>query len=158
VEADMAWPVKESMIKWIKFHVPNGRTILELGSGDGTTAMLCSDYVLYSVEHDLRWIDKYSSNYIKADLFLDWYNLTEEMLPKDYDLLIVDGPAGNSRLNFIYNFNLFRKDVPIIVDDVERVYVKAIVDFLVSSGYSVLCGDVSTLNKQWAVVVPRRLQ
>ena len=50
-----------------------------------------------------------------------WYDeqfLSE--LPNDYDLLIIDGPIGNNRGNFIHFHELFKKDIPYVIDDTNR--------------------------------------
>ena len=45
----------------------------------------------------------------------------KSQLPKEYDLVLVDGPPGTiGRSGFYTNLDLFRKDVPIILDDVDR--------------------------------------
>ena len=41
-------------------------------------------------------------------------------LPKEYDLLIIDGPVGNNRGNFIHFIDKFKKDIPYVIDDTQR--------------------------------------
>jgi hypothetical protein len=41
-------------------------------------------------------------------------------LPKEYDLLIIDGPVGNNRGNFVHFMEYFKKDVPYVIDDTNR--------------------------------------
>jgi hypothetical protein len=41
-------------------------------------------------------------------------------LPTEYDLLIIDGPVGNNRGNFVHLMEHFKKDVPYVIDDTNR--------------------------------------
>jgi hypothetical protein len=145
---------------WVKHNFPVGKVILELGSGDGTTRELCKDYVLYSVEHSLQWIGKYKSNYIPTKMVNGWYDPDDivRLSPKNYDLLIVDGPIGKDRVNFIRFFDLFRKDVPIVLDDSERPGEKIIVKFLHDLGYIDIGGDRKFPKKQWVAMSPRIIE
>ena len=52
-----------------------------------------------------------------------WYDVEvlKKEIPENYDLILVDGPWGQiGRGGFIKNLNIFRTDVPIIIDDVQR--------------------------------------
>ena len=52
-----------------------------------------------------------------------WYDsdALKKQLPKDYDLILVDGPPGTiGRSGFYKHLDLFRSNVPIIIDDVDR--------------------------------------
>ena len=46
------------------------------------------------------------------------------MISKKYDLLLVDGPIGEDRLNFLNHYKDFNCDVPIIIDDTNRTIDK----------------------------------
>lgn len=96
--------------------------LLELGSGWGT-GVLSNFSEIYSVEHDPRWVGQYRSHYIHAPIVDGWYDVEvlKKELPKEYDLILVDGPPGYiGRDGFLKNIHLFRMDVPIIIDDVHR--------------------------------------
>jgi len=126
------WAVSATLVEVIKDLIPVKGTILELGSGEGTVE-LSEFFTVYSVEHDPEWLGKYKTNYIHAPLkehkpvggfgdeVVEWYDpdVLRGKLPKSYDLLLVDGPPKN-RSGFIKYFELFRADVPIIFDDVNR--------------------------------------
>jgi hypothetical protein len=150
--------VRPSLIAWVNSNVPSGKAILELGSGDGTTKELCERYDLYSVEHSPQWIGKYKSNYIPTRMVNGWYDPDDlvRLSPKNYELLIIDGPIGKDRANFIHFFHLFRDDVPIILDDSERVGEQVIVRFLHALGYVDVGGDKKLPTKQWVVMKPMR--
>jgi hypothetical protein len=149
--------MRPSAIEWIRANIPAGKTILELGSGNGTTAALCKDYQLYSVEHDMRWTNKYPSKYIHVPLGPDgWYfpEALKARLPKDYDLLIVDGPpASESRLNLIKYLDMFKSDVPVMFDDVERNVESVVLTHLLKTGYREIASDKGYPTREWAVVM-----
>ena len=111
-------------IKWIKQNLASDSTILEFGSGQCSTKQLSeAGFRMVSIEHDKRYIGKYSSTYIHAPLKNLWYDVNFiNNLPK-YDLILVDGPVGvgnRNRLGFYYNIKLFDVSVPIIIHDAER--------------------------------------
>ncbi len=143
--------VRQSMIDWITASIPLGRTILELGSGDGTTMELCGLYRLFSVEHDLNWMGKYPSHYIYAPLEDGWYDRSSlGALPDVYDLLIIDGPPKESREGVVKFFDWFRRDAVVVIDDVERGPERRVIDFLLGRGYVEFACDRRFEDKQWA--------
>ena len=96
--------------------------VLELGSGAGSQELL-KYFRLCSVEHNLKWVNKYHKNYIYAPIVNGWYNcnILKNKLPTDYKLILVDGPpASIGRMGFLENIELFNKDTHIIFDDVNR--------------------------------------
>ena len=121
-----------ALFDFILETLPKGKTILELGSGEGT-AKLVEHYKVYSIENYEPILDIYHNNYIYVPLvpFTDpnhpqsnmCYDpeILKEKLPPSYDLILVDGPAGwYGRGGFDFYIDLFRKDVPIVFDDVNR--------------------------------------
>jgi len=101
------WAISGKLHRWVLENVPKRSTILELGSGDGT-AVLAKDYTMVSVEHNERFVGKYSgTSYIHAPIrkYTDdtsgvsyrWYDVEvlKQELPEEYDLLLVDGPPGD---------------------------------------------------------------
>ncbi|MEX0849103.1 MAG: hypothetical protein WD055_02645 [Candidatus Dependentiae bacterium] len=116
------WSIAKELFDHIKELLPKGSTLLEFGSG-WASGEFSKHYTVYSVEHDPFFLNQYNTNYIYAPIKDSWYdpNILAEDLPKDYDLILVDGPVGNiGRYGFYVYFDLFRKDVPIIIDDVNR--------------------------------------
>jgi len=89
------WAISKELFEWILENLPKGSTILELGSG---------------------------SNYIYAPLIDGWYDveILKNELPKHYDLLLVDGPVGENRINIINHYEMFKQNIPIIIDDTNR--------------------------------------
>ncbi|MHA1469200.1 MAG: hypothetical protein ACTSSP_01420 [Candidatus Asgardarchaeia archaeon] len=113
--------------EWIHDNLPEGSTILELGSGKGT-ARLAEKYKMFSVEHDKRWMNKYNSTYIYASIKDGWYDVKalRKKLPKHYDLLLVDGPprkvdgtkVGRKKMSEF--MDLFNTNVIMLFDDSDR--------------------------------------
>ncbi len=120
--------VCNELVEWIKNNLPKGSIILELGSGNGSTKILCEDYKLYSIEHDKKWLNKYKSNYIYAPIKDGFYDvdILKKKLPKHYDLILVDGPprkidgAKVGRKGFGEHLDIFNTDCIIIFDDSDR--------------------------------------
>jgi hypothetical protein len=114
-------------------NVPEGAILLELGSGR-MTEFLNRFYTVWSIEHDEAYLNKYHDRYIHAPLVdyfggvkypecTTWYDpeVLKAQLPKDYDAILVDGPpGGGGRGGFDTYFDLFKQDVPLFFDDVQR--------------------------------------
>jgi hypothetical protein len=116
------WSISKELFDWILSNLPKGSTILELGSGGGTKELV-KFYNVYSVEHDIKWVDLVpESTYIHAPLVDGWYDveILKDKLPKEYDLLLIDGPIGENRINIINHYDIFNKNIPIIIDDTNR--------------------------------------
>lgn len=120
------WAIAPEVYNWIRKNIKNGSTILELGSGTGTSE-LSKYYKMHSIEHDENFVGKYDSTYIHAPIKqydgYRWYDvdILEEKLPIEYDLLLIDGPPGGiGRIGVVHNIDLFNTDIPIIVDDTNR--------------------------------------
>lgn len=121
------WMLPKEAFDAIDGLIKPGDIVLELGSGEGTEVLL-EKYHVWSIEHDPSWclhrLSKfYTYHPIYAELKDGWYVRTtlETLIPEFYDLLIVDGPVGSeNRIKFLQNFDLFRVDVPILIDDVHR--------------------------------------
>jgi len=132
-----------SLYNEIQKILPKGKTILELGSGWGTS-QLAKHYKMISIENNVKWVKKYDSDYIYAPLkaYNDnwtapdiphnhgWYDpeiLQLYLKDKKYDMILVDGPEGigyngrpPGRAGFLKHLDLFDTNVPIIVDDIQR--------------------------------------
>ena len=132
-------------IDYIKSILPEGQTILELGSGEGTIK-LSEYYNMISVENQREWQARYpictkyinvghkmynETDFKKPDNIKNipsqngWYdpNELQTKLPAktEYDLILIDGPGGwLVRSGFITYLEYFNTEVPIILDDVHR--------------------------------------
>jgi glycosyltransferase involved in cell wall biosynthesis len=126
------WSISKTLFDFINELLEPGSRIIETGSGWGT-GELAKNFEMYSIEHDPHFINIHHSNYINSPIveYFDdsfpndsgWYNsdILKKELPKDYDLILVDGPPGTiGRSGFYKHLDLFRSDVPIILDDVDR--------------------------------------
>ena len=61
------WAIQESCFNLIKEILPEGKTILEFGSGHGTDA-LSKHYKMISVENQPEWVGKFDSHYIEVPI------------------------------------------------------------------------------------------
>jgi len=143
---DPDWCMSDAMMDKIFELVPQGGTILELGSGYSTYAYDQCGYKVISVEHDPKFLNKVpNATYIYAPIELysakypqlnsikkrfsehtGWYErsrLVAGLLNRTYDCIVVDGPPGEyGRSGFYANLNLFHcTEIPIILDDMHRL-------------------------------------
>lgn len=118
------WSIDKKLFDYIRNTLSDGSTILELGSG-WVSGEFSKYYTVYSIEHDARWLNRYNTHYIYAPIVHGWYSveILQNELPEEYDLILVDGPTGKiGRGGFFTHLDLFRTDVPIIFDDVNRYH------------------------------------
>tara|TARA_R110000868_G_scaffold178163_1_gene417696 strand:+ start:554 stop:1081 length:528 start_codon:yes stop_codon:yes gene_type:complete len=121
------WSINPEVYKFIKDNLPKGSTILELGSGWGTE-VLSKDYTMISIEHDERFVGKYTSTYIHAPMLNGWYDKSVletklEALRGTYQMILIDGPIGsesNGRIGFYENIQLFDDDLLMVFTDTNR--------------------------------------
>ena len=115
---------------YLKDFLPSGKTILELGSGWGTSQLI-RYWNVWSIESNPEWHAKFNKNQsVLVPIKDTWYD--PEILKKflsglTYDLLLVDGPYDN-REGLITHFDLFNPQIPIVFDDVARDEGKAIAE------------------------------
>mgnify|MGYP001474760035 CR=1 FL=1 len=110
-----------NLIDCIKKHVPKEGTILEFGSGEGTKWLVAEGYNLVSIEQNALFLNLYHNNYCHAPLKDGWYDL--EILHrflenKEYDAILIDGPAAGKRMNILEAKIDFNKII--FVDDIDR--------------------------------------
>ncbi len=123
--------ITENLFNHIRKILPEGSTILELGSGYGT-GELAKHYTMYSVEHNEEWLDKYDTTYLHVPLAEHkrlknhettlWYDskiLKEKLKGVEYDLLLIDGPP-QTRSGFYKYKKLFDSDAIWVFDDIHR--------------------------------------
>jgi hypothetical protein len=149
-----SWSISEELIDWLVDNIPKKSTILELGSGFGTF-YLTEHYNVYSVENDPNWVNKDpKSNYIYAPLVEGWYDveILKKNLPKEYDVLIIDGPIREKRIGVMNNLNLFNFNCIVIVDDTHREIDKLICDEI-SKIYNKKITEYSTKNKKFSILM-----
>ena len=128
------WSITKECFDKIVEILPFGSTILEIGSGNSTN-ILSKFYKMISIESDIKWMNKYNSEYIyvphkkcNSEIFgettwLDVDILNSSLDGKKYDLLIVD--AGFDRVGIYDNLHLFNTNIPIIFDDtMSEIYLK----------------------------------
>ena len=125
--------VDYSLLEYIQRVLPEGKTILELGSGEGTEQLL-KYWEVISVEHDAEYAEKLTNRCIYAPLTehkairnhsgsMQWYDrdvLKPELEGLKYDLLLVDGPPKDTRCGIVKYIELFDADVIMVFDDLQR--------------------------------------
>jgi len=111
----------------IRLHIePNSKT-LEFGCGMSTLLFDCSFCRHTAIDNNRKWIDMVSArnlssgtNLIHSDLnSLGFY----EFVPEErFDLILIDGPAGEGNRNGVLNIihSLVKKGTAIVVDDTNR--------------------------------------
>jgi len=129
---DPVWMLPESAMSWIESTLPDGARILEFGSGHGTDR-LARRFEVLSIEHDAAWVERCSTPCVHAPIEANttsfsageqgWYRLSVvlDSIPKDLDLVIVDGPPGSiGRTGLLQSLHALPKGVLMLVDDVHR--------------------------------------
>lgn len=156
-----SWSIDKIVYDWMLKNLPEGKTILELGSGN-STQILVTKWNVISVEENKDWVNKYHEKYIHAPIKNDYYDIDilKEKLPRKYDLMLVDGPAYGNRNNMLKHlelFNLEASDCSIIIfDDVERPNdFETYKQFLsaISAQFKVLETKVLTSSKSFAYIL-----
>lgn len=150
---------------------PNA-TILELGSGDGSTPFLANYYSkVYSVEENEKWVGKHDNvQYFHVPLkehkpishFIEnkpiWYSadvLRPLIANLSYDLILVDGPSSQAcRAGMFKYWDLFKNDVPVIFDDFQRGREQALVYRLSNKLQRRYTVYPSKEGKPWALLHP----
>jgi len=161
------WSIDLAVLTAIRQLVPQGSTIVELGSGSGTINLV-KEYTVYSIEDDEKWLGYCEdSNYIHAPLVeLDnvesfartvrWYDpeILKHSLPEKYDLLLVDGPSGEKgRDGLLANMELFNTDIPIVIDDTLREH-----ECRVAREIAYLLNRPLYLFWNFSIIVPKPLE
>lgn len=121
-------PISKELFQAIRLYVPKGGTILEFGSGPGSTEELRPLYELYSVEHNEWCKFNDEAHYFRAPLCgydypgipVKWYDISvvKEAIKIPYQAILFDGPDTEQRIiPVILNHELFRDDVHWFFDD-----------------------------------------
>lgn len=116
------WSINRDLAEFLFASLPQGSTILELGSGKGTE-ILSSMYNMYSIEENANFIGKYKSIYFYAPIKDGWYDtdvIRKEIADLEYDAILIDGPAYGERSGFYDWLHLFKTDRMMIFDDIDR--------------------------------------
>ncbi|MGA9530289.1 MAG: hypothetical protein WBQ73_00170 [Candidatus Babeliales bacterium] len=123
------WTIPKELFDYVRTSVPEGATIVELGSG-WSSEELSKYYSVYSVEHDPVWMNRYKTQYIYAPLKNGWYD-SEQLkrhLPSSYEVLIVDGPDKAHREGLLEHLDLFLPRVKMIINNTQDAEGKALLE------------------------------
>lgn len=140
------------LYQFIRELLPPGKAILELGSGDVSTRYLSEVYKLFSVEDKPEWLNKHKATYIHAPLVRGWYDVDalKTCMPKDYDLILVDGPSGEgNRIGFMQHLDIFNTKVPIIFDDTNRTG-----EWYLAQSVAAFVGRPAVFHSTFAILMP----
>ena len=115
--------INHTLFKHIQEILPEGKTILELGSGWGSSKLM-ERWNLYSIENQKKWHGKFNpqSFLVPTTHQLGWYDtviLKTVLQDLKYDLILIDGPWFGREF-FPNNLDLFDTSVPMVFDDVNR--------------------------------------
>ena len=98
----MALELNNNCIEWIKNNIEKGSSVLEFGSGPGSTPHIGRDYDLYSIEENPDYVNVHSdSTYLYSPLIEDagyWYDIdlvNQFIEGKSFSCILVDGPAAD---------------------------------------------------------------
>lgn len=152
------WSIDVSLFNWMKSNVESGKDLLELGSGNSTNE-LCKLWNVYSIEENIDWVNRFHSRYIYAPIKENWYDLdiVKNNIPKNIDIILIDGPAHGDRNGFFDNISMFLDLNPgiLVFDDVDRVsdyncYIN-VVNHLKDRNINIETGIISE-NKKFAFI------
>ena len=132
-ENDDGWMLPQAAFDMIEKRIPSGGSIIELGSGDGSTRLM-ETFNLISIEHNQKWFNTHPGECILAPIQpniqsalvgeLGWYDeikVRQAFSSEQIDLLLIDGPPGDIGRTGILAFpDLLRKAKAILVDDTHR--------------------------------------
>ena len=117
--------IEKELFLFIKDNFKENSIVVELGGGFCSTPALSSLYQLYTVEQSEKFIsDNVNTSWIHAPIdSTGWYSADKvrQGLPKKYDLLFVDGPAGEgNRYGILDNLDVIPEGCKIILHDTYR--------------------------------------
>ena len=73
--------INENCVNLIKRLLPNGGTILEFGSGEGTTWLSDAGYTMFSVENQKEWMDKFPNHTTYINCRIKFYDSEYDNCP-----------------------------------------------------------------------------
>lgn len=127
---DGQWTITQDLYDYVCKNYPASSypNLLEFGSGQSTLAWAKAGYDITSIEHDKKYLTKYSvhapinkkDNYYNRDILL------KLVKSKEWDIWVIDGPPGtlNSRHNFLDVFKIVQPRI-VVIDDLHRAaYLK----------------------------------
>lgn len=142
------WAISIECFFWILDNIKMGSNIIEIGSGPGTIE-LSKHYETYSLEHQERFTKLApKAHYILSEIVDGWYDpeVVFSLLPKTYNLIIVDGPPNinqqKTRNNIEKFWDKFDTSVPIIMDDTHR-----------EDEYNFAIKSAEVLGKNWEIIL-----
>ena len=143
IQKKTSWSIGKGILEAVNNLLTKESNILELGSGIGSKSLaeICT---VHSVEHDSRFLNIHESvNYIHSPLveFKPFDEFKETMsynfqiisdnLPKNLDMVIVDGPPENyGRSGLLHHLEIFNDNCIWIIDDVLRMKDQKLANYI----------------------------
>lgn len=113
--------IEKCVFDYLINRFAKGTKMLEFGAGDVSTKAFSQYFELTTIEQMNEWIGRYPSKYIHAPLRGDWYDRNYLLnLPKDFEVIFVDGPLGDKRQGVLNNLDLFNTDCVWVFHDIYR--------------------------------------
>jgi hypothetical protein len=117
--------ITKDLYEFILRALPLNSLVLEFGSGEISTKKLSKLHNVYSIEHDVNYLDLYDSTYIYAPIKNGWYDdvpIRQANIPSFVDLILIDGPNGHIGRSGILKFlDLIPDTANLIIDDTNRL-------------------------------------
>ena len=117
-----AWTLPKEVFFFLRRRLAPMSAVVELGSGEGTAALVEMFGRVHTVEHDEAFVGKVSgAHYIHAPIKGGWYDADALAdLPPVFDCLVVDGPPGAiGRAGLVTRTRLWERG-PVVIDDTHR--------------------------------------
>ena len=143
IKKKSSWAIGEGILEAVQNLLTKESNILELGSGIGSKS-LAEICIVHSVEHDSRFLNIHDSvNYIHSPIveikpFSEFgetksydFQIISKNLPKNIDMVIVDGPPENyGRSGLLNHLEIFNENCIWIVDDVLRTKDQKLANYI----------------------------
>ena len=154
------WSISEELFEWMIANIDIDSSILEFGSGNGTTR-LCKHFNVTSIEHNEEWLNKaIDSEYIYAPIVEGWYdvNCLDKIIGKKYSAVLIDGPPGNIGRDGVIMFAIDNPELfdgIIIIDDTNRIPDMKLVDKFIEIGYRLVTTIKSDIHTTETTIMKR---
>ena len=143
--------ITKDLYEFIVQVLPINSVVLEFGSGHISTKKLSKFYKVYSIEHDVNYLNIYNATYIHAPIKNGWYDdfeIRQANIPDFVDLILIDGPNEHIGRNGILKFlDLIPKANYLVIDDTNRL-----AEFNLALSLSNLLGGKFKIFKNFIVI------
>lgn len=123
---DIIWGgsgIEQCLYEYVINTFKKKSTMIEFGSGLVSTKVFSDYFNLFSIDDNVKYINKFNCNYILASIKDGWYDadIVFKNIPKVYDVVFIDGPSGtNNRNGILEHVDKFSVDATYIFHDTYR--------------------------------------